>query len=121
VHEVDPGLCTFEGVHTRDDREAVVVCAIVTVELPPDVGIGSPAADDETAFETRTVDDELLAPLATVRLAIATVPFATVVLFMPYTMHVYCPLAGLVQSSDFPALLAAGSAVTLTALKTAGE
>jgi len=59
-------------------------------------------------------------PGDSVRVAVAITPSASVLVFTPYSKHVYVPLAPL-QARVFEALVLLGPATTVIAVKSDGE
>jgi hypothetical protein len=95
---------------------------IVTAPPLPLVAIPCPVADAAMASSTLTFDTRLAGvlelPGAAVNVAIATTPAGIGLLLLPVRMQVCAP-DELLQNTDFPALVAAGPAETVTPVKSA--
>ena len=105
-----------------DDGSAL----LIVIELPvAPVGTPVPLGSDATGSLTAIVDRRLFGvpdcAAAAVKVATATAPTGMVALFMPLSTQVYEPAAVLLHWRDLPAPLEPGAAVTVTAVKSAGE
>src|SRR5262245_15176496 len=83
-----------------------VAPVVVTGVIPTPAESEANPADSEIAVEVSSVDGEM------VTCAVATTPFAMVVVFSPNTMQFRDPETGL-QVTDLPALVAAAPATTV--------
>jgi hypothetical protein len=83
VHTVEPGVVTADGEQDRPFNDGPVLCGIVTVPPLPVEGIELPAPDDDAVLTTLIIEEEFDVVGETVKVAVATVPSAIAVEFIP--------------------------------------
>jgi len=116
VHAEEPGVVTVAG----EQVSPVSVYGDAMFTRPPVAATltGVPLSVTPVLLSTWIGKDVPAAAGDAVRVAVATTPLPSVMLFRPNSMQVYDPEPPL-QETDFPAATAAGPATTMTELKVA--
>lgn len=121
LHWDEPGAITDVGAQDRLLSETEAGALLIVIVAPAPVAETAAAAPEVAlALSTLIVLEVDVVVLESVKLAVAIVPLDIAVVFKPLARQTYCPEAGELQETLFPAPVAAAPAVTDTLLKSAG-
>jgi hypothetical protein len=113
LHAAVPGAVTFEGVQERPVNLGATGCVIPIAPLVADEGMTLPFRSVTTTPVAWIAARVSVVPELMPKLAVATTPSATMLLFTPTTTQIVLPLL-LAHVTVLPAAVALGPATTLT-------